>query len=503
MQTLRFFYSFYVVCLINLNIFIHCQQPPLNQYQLFSTWKTDIGTPISITSSNKFNTPVGTSMASRAFTVSTSRFATKRNHPSGQELFPGNGGLAGELNNFLSAINQDDYFLVYFSRIHLIYLHQLYSYLMKIYTTFNMTVTKDIIEYLRNEQSQALNKKTHIINHFIAIIESQSNQAITNRMPALPQHLATYVGNTMYLKHDYGADLNLLIENQELNVITFDPATDKPEEKQGVLDVQKSIREMRINYLGVLGKYLLFFKNYTGALEQPDAQYNSLFVRYAYDIQKIMAARTPTVDKSSLAQQIQTLRDIQLINPPMFLYDDETIRGIKVIIKTAQTFGPTTIKVPWPAQVIKDAQTGALIKDQNGIVISNNPAAYFVDAGGSRSLYVNIPTVDHMYSQEILPQPDWLNSAKGITLMLRACLGDFTALLDPLFEKELILDPCLRCIIMNAAINAGIMGQSARTQQICTECESYLNALQKLIKEQEADQEAPPPPPDISQLPPP
>lgn len=490
MQILRFFYSLFFLCLINLSIFIHCQQPPLNQYQLFNTWKTDIGTPIAVTSSNKFNTPVGTSLASRAFTISPSRFATKRNHPSGQELFPGNSGLASELNNFLSAINQDDYFLVYFSRIHLIYLHQLYSYLMKIYTTFNMTVTKDLVEYLRNEQSQALNKKTHIINHFIAIIESQSNQAITNRMPALPQHLATHVGNTMYLKHDYGADLNLLIENQELNVVD-DPV------------IQQSLRDMRTAYLGVLGKYLLFFKNYTGALDQPDTQYNSLFVRYAYDIQKVMASQTPTVNKTSLAQQIQTLRDIQLINPPMFLYDDETIRGVKVILKTAQTFGPTTIKVPWPAQVVKDAQTGSLIRDQNGIVISNNPAAYFADADGSKTLYVNIPTVDHIYTQEIIAQPDWLNTAKGITLMLRACLGDFTALLDPVFEKELILDPCLRCIIMNAAINAGIMGQSARTQQICTECDSYLNALQKLIKEQEAEQEAPPPPPDISQMPPP
>ncbi|OQA35258.1 MAG: hypothetical protein BWY54_00667 [Candidatus Dependentiae bacterium ADurb.Bin331] len=470
----------------------------LNSCQLFHTWQDKSGNPLQITSQNKYNTPLGTMACARKFNLSHLRLATTKNHPSGQTLFPTNSTFAALLNNFLSSIDKNNYFLVYFSRIHLVILHELYSYLMKIYTTFNMNVTRDLKEYLTNEPTQALNRKTHIINHFLNIIEAQSNQAITSRMPALPKHLATYTGNTLLLNHDYGADLNLLIENQELNVVS-DPV------------VQQGIRDMRSDYLTIFGNYLQFFRAYTISLEQPDPTYGSVFVRHATEIQKIMSNATPTIDPNSpLNQRATILRQIQLINPPIFFYDDETLRSLKVIPKTASTFGPKIQKVGWPTKVVQDAQNPKPIVDKNGIVISKLPPAYFVDAQGNQvtniasaaRLYVNIPTLDHMYTQQILQQPTWLNSYQGVMLMLRACLGDFTALFDPIFTDELILDPCMRCIIMNSAIKAGIV-VSAQPAQVCQECQDYLSSLRKLISQQQQSQQGPPPPPpDLSQGPP-
>jgi hypothetical protein len=474
------------------------QTPTLNSCQLFNTWQDKSGNAIQITSQNKYNTPLGTMACARKFNLSHLRLATVKNHPSGQTLFPTNGTFATSLNNFLSSIDNNNYFLVYFSRIHLVILHELYSYLMKIYTTFNMNVTRELNDYLANEPLQALNRKTHIINHFLNIIEAQSNQAITSRMPALPKHLATYTGNTLLLNHDYGADLNLLIENQELNVVS-DPV------------VQQGIRDMRSSYLTIFGNYLQFFKLYTSSLEQPDPTYGSAFVRHAIEIQKVMSAATPTIDQNApLDQRATTLRQIQLINPPLFFYDDETIRSLKVIPKTASTFGPNIQKVGWPAKVVQDAQNPKPIVDKNGIVISQLPPAYFVDAQGNRvtnvasaaRLYVNIPTLQHMFTQQILQQPTWLNSYEGVMLMLRACLGDFTTLFDPIFKDELILDPCMRCIIMNSAIKAGIM-TSTQATQVCQECQDYLSSLRKLISQQQQSQQGPPPPPpDLSQGPP-
>jgi hypothetical protein len=480
----------------------------ISSCQLFNTWVNSSGQRIPITANNKYNTPMGTMAVSKMFKFSHDRgqktakgVVIPINHPSGKELFPTNGAFAAQLDAFLSSIDKNNYFLAYFGRIHLVILHELYSYLMKIYTTFNMTVTKNLKEYIKDEPIQALNRKTHIINHFLSIIEGQSNQAIRARMPALPQHLATYAGNTLLLNHDYGADLNLLIEKQELNVID-DPV------------IQQGIRDMRSKYLDIFGKYLIFFKNYTSSLEQDDLIYGSQFIGHAKTIQKIMDSQTPTIsrpttwDKAAVAQRTETLRQLKKINPPMFFYDDEIIRSIRVIHKTAKTFGPGIQKVGWPQKLVVDAKDPTPIRDKNRQTTRLVPPAYFVDAAGNITtseknavrLYVNIPTLQDMYTQQVLVQPEWLNSTRGVTLMLHACLGDFTALFDPIFDQEIILDPCIRCIIMNAGIKVGVVS-GARYGQVCHECDSYLDALKKLIAQQQQAQQGPPPPPDISQPP--
>jgi hypothetical protein len=427
---------------------------------------------VLINAQNKYTTPLGTRICARRFNVSYMRAHTEKNHPSGSVLFPANNSLANLFDIFLTAIENDSYFLVYFSRIHLLILHELYTYLTKIYSCFNMNHANSLTDYLTNETAQALNKKTLIINHLVTLIERQSNQAILSRFPALPQHLATNAGFTL-LQHDYGADLDLLLEQEEEQAFS-DP------------QAQSVLATMRTSYLNILGKYLAFFRNYMATLEQKP----SPFFGYAQTIQRVMQQNL-SIPQQKIPASI--LRALKTINPPLFFYDDDTLRCIKIISELAQRLPKDVASVPWPATVVQDAKTGQVPRDKNGIALSNQPLAYFKDSNGNRTqnsaigtqLFVNIPTVQDIYSQELLPQPRWLNSYKGIMLMLRACLGDFTAILDPLFNDYPIIDPCLECIITNGAIVGKVIAPSAGTAQSCKSCQTYLKNLRTELQPQQ------------------
>lgn len=452
-----------------------------NSCQLFNTWKNSVGQPILVTSNNKYDTPLGTRICARKFNVSYLRNHDTQNHPSGTMLFSSEALFARQLDEFLTKIEKNSYFLVYFGKIHLIILHQIYKYLTKIFTSFNMSHVDTLSEYLANESTQSLNKKTLIINHLLSLIEAQSNQAITTRFPGLPQHLATSTG-FMMMKHDYGADLDLLIDKQEDFLFTTSPP-------------KEIIKKMRDDYLDIFGSYLLFFNSYTSSLNKPDPFYGTVFMQHALTIQKKLSLSDAVLDKSSKDQRVMLLRALKTINPPLFFYNDESLRAIKMVESLAKKLPEHAEKVLWPHKVVEDAKNPQPIRDKNGIAITNQPAAYFLDANGERTtnfaqakqLFVNIPTLQHMYSQELLPQPTWLNSPAGVILMLRACLGDFTVLLDPVFDDFEILDPCMRCIVTNSAIKAHIITASASTDKTCQECERYLALLRDEIKKESAD----------------
>lgn len=331
-------------------------------------------------------------------------------------------------------------------------------------------------------------KITLIINHLITIIETQSNQAILARFPAIPQHIATNIGFAM-MKQDYGADLNLMIEKQE-EVFFTDPTG------------QQMVKQMRSDYLTIFGNYLKFFKGFTAALEQQDPFVGSTFVTYAQNVQRVIDAQKPQINKNvSGKDQASALLQLKTINPPLFFYDDETIRCVKIIPKLASALPKNSQKVPWPDKVVQDARTQSPITNKAGNVISNAPTAYFKDAqgnitsnqGSAVKLFINIPTLQNMYTQELIPQPEWLNSTQGVLLMLRACLGDFTALFDPLFRGQEIFDPCISCIISNAAVKAGLMIGNADFKKTCDDCQSYLAQVRTLIEQ--AQYTTPPLPP--------
>lgn len=175
-----------------------------------------------------------------------------------------------------------------------------------------------------------------------------------------------------------------------------------------------------------------------------------------------------------------------------------TMRCTKIIPRLAKSLPKNVSSVPWPTQVVQDAQTGQVPRDKYGTALSNQPLAYFKDNNGqltkniaqAAQLFVNIPMAKGtIYSQEIVPQPNWLNSYQGIMTMLRACLGDFSALLDPIFNDYPILDPCIRCIVTNAAATVNIT-----TAQSCQQCTQYIKNLENEIAKAQAQQQITPPP---------
>lgn len=469
--------------------------------QLFSAWHNADGVKVPVTASTKYNTPLGSRMAANRLKTSYTRTQIHQHHPNISAAL--DGSLMSLLQDFFNSVQtvveddykkrfaqgKDEYFISYFNRIQLIVQHELYQYLMAIYTTFNMTHVSNLDEYLANEARQALNKKTLIINHLINIIETQANKAITSRFPNMPQHLATRMG-PMMMQQDYGADLNLMMEGEELKLFED-------------LDTQKYYKDRRELYLTIFGKYLKFFKSYTDTLYKDDEQYGVLFARYAAKIANILNDQQPAINKNgSTKQKIEALRAIKTVNPPLFFYNQEVMRGLRIIPVIARDLPKNAQLIKWPAKLVEDATKSAAITDRNGNIISSLPSALFLTAQGTittnqasaKQLFVNIPTAENMYTQEVKAQPDWLNNVEGVMLMLRACLGDYTALFSPQLKKEQILDPCLSCIILNAALKVNLFTGSER-EAVCSDCASYLDQLRSLI--QETKQDEPPPAPTL------
>lgn len=425
------------------------------------------------------------------------------NHPAGGTVFPDDPALSNLLTTFLNNLGKDELtrsFTTYFTRIHLLFLHELYMYLTKIYAVFNMTHIDVLVPYrddkgvyhegyLTEDAQQALTKKTLIINHLINIIEAQSNGAIRARFPTLPPHLATYAGN-MLMKHDYGADITLLMDQSELFLVT-DPKLQEL--------IKPDVTAMRDGYLSIFADYLKFFNQYTQTLHQNDTSkgYTGInkFAQHAQKIAQLMEQYAHVEDpalKTTIQQnkavvstkKIEWLRSLPKLDPPLFFYDAGTMRGLKIIPALANSLPKNVQSVPPPAKIVDAANKGTFYKPKFGPETTTQLA--FFDQG---RLYVNIPTMQYIYTQELLPQPKWLNSVEGVMKMLQACLGDFSALFDPVFAQEAILDPCLQCIIRNGAIKAGLV---SGPDESCKACSAFIDAIKKKIAEEQAQAEVPP-----------
>lgn len=431
----------------------------------------------------KNNMPVACKQGASQSWVSFIKTASPTiNHPKGQALFADDAQLGTLLTQFLTNLEADAtsrYFTVYLTKIHFIVLHEIYLYLTKIYTTFNMTHIDQLNDYLTLDAQQALNKKTLIINHLINIVESQLNGAMIARFPTLPPHLATYAGGVL-MKHDYGAEISVMLKQAEQSLLS------DPEVQQMV---SPNIAQLRDSYLSLFGDYLRFFNRYTETLNHNDTSQGykgvTIFAQHAQRIAQLMAQVTPTVNPAFNTQEkINWLRSINTLNPPLFFYNADTMRGLKIIPALAQSLPSNVVSVPWPQQIVAAANSGQYIKPKFGPETTTK-LAYFE----SNRLYVNIPTMQYMYTQELLPQPAWLNSTKGVMLMLQACLGDFSRILDPLFAQEDILDPCIECIVRNAAQQAGIV--ATIDQVTCDVCTAFINGIKTKI-DQEAQSQLPP-----------
>ncbi|MGB8467712.1 MAG: hypothetical protein WCE21_01795 [Candidatus Babeliales bacterium] len=472
--------------LIMFGFFIANGLPPLDSRQLFEVNKAPDGSPLVQNKENKYNIPNGASASAQRLQLSITRSIVHLNHPTGAQLFPGNGGLAKQLDQFLACVEpmstvqaqdrfklgKDNYFCVYFTRLQITILTELYQHLLAVYTNLLLTPAPTMHDYVQLEAQYGLNNKILIVGHLLNVIEEQSNQSVQMRFPHLPQYVSTRMG-PLLLRNDFGANLYTLVESDDL--ITLNSANDK-----------EFYKNRRTLYNTIFSKYLAFFNAYTKTIEQPDAEFGSVCARYARGIKEQLdkkAIKGSTHTNAKAVTQAIDATKTKTINPPLFLYGSETIRALAIVGPIARNIPEKSALVPWPERVVSDAVKSTPLKNNNGEVISNLTRAYLVDKQGSRTttqqgatqLFVHIPAYPVPYAQEIKKQPQWLNSYEGVMLMMRACLGDYSVLCDPLLMRESILDPCSACIVMSAAATAGIPIDAVQTK--CTECINYLKTI--------------------------
>jgi hypothetical protein len=449
--------------------------------------------PMIQTQQNKTLIPPAAASVFQQMSGSFLRARAHINHPAGSTLFAG-AAFAGQLDSFITACKTADEgatdnlhtFLVYFSQFHLYVLQELAHYLVGVYTTLSLTTygqySQKYLDYVRNnsgkepseqdnidtwqiyplpdylahEDEYSLNKKTLIINHLINIIQTQINKSFLARFPALPQTIASRAGMTM-MSYDYGAKLELLLKEQELAFVETIAPTISAEEKNNARTI---IGDMRTRYMNALSSYFTFFQSYTKLLEQKNGAQE--FARFAKGAEMALANMTAPAGQATTKGTITQLRQADTVNPPLFFYNDDVIRGIKLIPAVAQTLPANAKSVPLPQKIVAAADMGTKLP------FSNNYVA-FRDNG---VLYVTLSSAQGTFAQKVIPQPAWLNNPQGVIKMLRACLGDFSTLLDDDFKQETILNPCLMCIIGNAT----------QKPVSCTECTQYLTTLRDLVK---------------------
>lgn len=408
----------------------------------------------------KARMPLGWRLAAQRNNVSFSLLSHQKvNHPGGGAVFPENGGLASAFNGLLQSVDNTPRASGYLRKVQFFALHDLFSHLVSVRSLFNLTHVDNAHDYLSAETNYALNKKAFIVGLLLNIIQAQLHQIILNYFPTLPTHLAGSAG-MLIMSHDYGADLNFLIEDQES--LFFDPSA-SPSQSTAL---KNSALAVQSQYLQVLNKYLNFFHGYTSYISQKDTASTmgtNMFYRYAATIAQSMAqnsialqgkqiANMPANNVDEAKNKTRALRNYTCLHPGLFFYTPESLRAIKIIPIVMQEL-PQNIKgLGWPKQLTNAAQSGQRAKMKDGTPL-NYAVAYFKGPQGERTsseagatgLFINIPTKNDLYEQEVSKQPAWLNSKEGILTIMRGCLGDIGALVG-----MNILDPCVEAIIIKA-----------------------------------------------------
>jgi hypothetical protein len=352
-----------------------------------------------------------------------------QNYPDGALLFPKNPDIASKFNVVISAIKKNPDLIEFFRKIHINSLNQLYMYLMKIYTNFNLTnpgclqdtetPTANLSDYLTNEAVYATNKKKLIINHFINLIQSQFGASIISYAPATPTDMAVTLGK-VFVHNDCGLDLT--------------PFT-KPQTDPAIIASQAV-------YIQFLQQYMSFFQAYTSYLSKNDVNGVNQYYTIAQSIYNFLhpGGQDQTIAKT---------------NPAMFFYDVESMRSIQFIPFVASTIPTNSQLVPWSPIIVN-----AAVKN---LTSNGHAVAYFKDSAGNKtpnqaqaqSLYLLAETGPVLFEQELLVQPAWLNTQDGAIRILRGCLGDFSALvgtgiLDS--ETEVVIQKGITAVTAQPAV---------------------------------------------------
>ena len=331
-----------------------------------------------------------------------------QNYPDGSLLFPNNSDVAAKFNSMIQTIKKNPSVIEFFRKIHIKSLNSLYNYFMKIYTNFNLTnpgctqdtenPIVDMAAYLNHEAMYATSKKKLIMNHFLNIIQAQFSQSIMSYSSSITPDVASALGK-IFIANDYSVDLKTFTTPQtDIKIIAY----------------QKICMDF-------LQQYVAFFQAYTNSLAVFDESGINQYYKMAQFIDDFL---TPPADSKTVDKNFA----LKKMNPVMFFYDAESMRSIQFIPFVASTIPKNSQLIPW-APVIVDAA----IKNK---LSNGNPIAYFKDASGkttknepqATSLYLLVTVGKSLFEEELLVQPGWLNSQDGCIRILRACLGDFSAL---------------------------------------------------------------------------
>lgn len=415
-------------------------------------------------------------------------------------------------------------FVPLFRKLQFMILNDLYIYLTSIYSTFSMTHYASAQEAAINEPITALNKKSLMVDHLLNVVQDQMYFICSHHQPLVPQHLGLKTGALM-LQHDKTVDPLFLLKDFTQPLIPGDLATSAQQQAHTELQTLQS------TYLNAIKTAITFFKTYTSYLTKPDtttkipgsnafiplAQHINQIIQadpYTQGIKKIIAMKndsmalnkfiSPTNATSmsgasshlaslgvnlqnassalpNSAKKISALRNLKStvkpINPPFFSYNKETLRALKVIPQTASALPKGVKAVQWPSTLVTAAQKGTMAMTASGDPL-HYQVAYFQTATGTRTtnktqaakLFINLPTPNGPFAQEIKKQPTWLNSPAGIIEILSGCLGDYSQLVG-----KGILESCTEAILCKALGISCPASASATTLS----CEQQLAAINR------------------------
>lgn len=388
-----------------------------------------------------------------------------QNYPTGNTLFKNYPEVAQKFDSLINALIKEPKFLTFFRKVHLNILNELYKYLMNIYTNFNLqhvgikevqnaegqtALQINISAFLQDEAIYESNKKTLIINHLVNIIESQLNGAVRSVMPTIPHTYATYAGKTL-IQNDYSIDLtDFILKQVDADLVNYKQA-----------------------YLQALATYLDFFNTYTSYLNQPHptkAEHFTAFLDIAESINQYLHGSKTITNQSSQEEKTKELLD--KMDPPMFTFSYDDIRALKLIPHVAKSLPQNTKAILWPKHIMDAAN--------NIVMIDGHPMAYFKDAAGNivheaeaTRLFIIMQSGKNLFEEELLAQPEWLNSWEGVMRVLRGCFGDFSAL-----PGLGILDPCMETLIANTI--GTLQGKNVNEENSVENiCQAYLDSLKK------------------------
>lgn len=407
-----------------------------------------------------------------------------KNYPSGAAIFPSYPDLSGKFETMIATFQKNRDFIIFFRKIHLNVLHQLYFYLMHIYVNFNLQhigivqlpngkLQVSIPDFMQYEQDYSSNKKTLIINHLMNIIESQFNGAVRSYLPKMPHIYASFSGH-MLAQNDYSIDLTQFLDKDIKNAFLTS--------------------KQRGEYLKGLVAYIEFFQSYTNYLEQPHPTkptHFTAFVDIAEQISQFLYGKAIDSESTFSTSQEKYASAVARMNPPLFYFNYDDMRALKIIPHLAKSIPANSKRIMWPDHIVDAAKNGLMLRNPQG---SCQPIAYFKNKHGkvvygkaatnvendpSIKLYMSTASGSNIFEEELIPQPDWLNSWNGIVKILRVCFGDFSALLSKELADQNILDPFMQSMLQ-FVIDVQNGKQNPEDVGICSaECQELLNSWKK------------------------